>query len=533
MNHFDEITCMLYLDGQLDRDRARELTAHTEQCAECQRLMGALAGEGRWLKEALVEADEAVPARLFEPRVRVNSPPWGWIMAFGFGAAGAYTLWSNIFEPVQQQFDQAGFSSQNLFTVLLFNGAFWKGWGSMRSLVEFLAMGTFGILMLALFRRNWRRGTTLAVVMATVLCALGLTPPADAAEVHKATGEYVLPSGEEVNNDLIVYGGLIRIDGTVDGDVIAFGQSVRINGHVTGDVIAFAKDVRVSGQVDGNVRTFVQSLTVEGQVAKNISSFSDVTELDSKGKIGRNMYLFTGVAAVDGSVGRDATIYSGTARLSGTVNGNLRDHGDRLSIGSSASIGGTASYKGHHQPDVAPGAKLAHPLEVVIVSQKPNYLSARYYWHQALLWGSAFLVGLAFILFAPGIVSETVRTSDQFATAFGFGSLLFIAVPVVAVILCVTLVGIGLGVASFLLYLIGIYSGQCFVGMWLGEKILGAGAGTSAVIGRLALGLLVIRVLRLIPFAGGLLLAVVTVWGFGALIVSLYHTARPRMAMAQ
>jgi len=326
---------------------------------------------------------------------------------------------------------------------------------------------------------------------------------------------------------------LIRIDGTVDGDVIAFGQSVRINGHVTGDVIAFAKDVRVSGQVDGNVRTFVQSLTVEGQVAKNISSFSDVTELDSKGKIGRNMYLFTSVAAVDGSVARDATIYSGTARISGAVNGNLRDHGDRLSIGSSASIGGTASYKGHHQPDVAPGAKLAHPLEVVIVSKRPDYLSARYYWHQALLWGSAFLVGLAFILFAPGSVSGAVRASDRVATAFGFGSLLVIAVPVVAFILCFTLVGIGLGIASILLYLIGIYSGQCFVGVWLGEKILGAGAGTSAVIGRLALGLLVIRVLRLIPFAGRLLLAVVTVWGFGALIVALYHTARPQIAMAQ
>ncbi len=532
MNHFDEITCMLYLDGQLDRERARELTAHTQECADCQGLLGVLAGEGRWLKEALSEADEAVPARLFEPRTRTNSAPWGWIAAFGFGSAGAYTLWNSILEPVQRQFDQAGFSSQNLFTVLLFNGAFWKGWESMRSLVEFLAMSMFGILILMLFRRNWRRGTTLAVVMASMLCALFLPSAASAAELHKTTGEYVLPSGEEVNNDLIVYGGLIRIEGKVDGDVVAFGQSVRIDGHVTGDVIAFARDVRISGQVDGNVRAFVQSLTIEGQVSKNISSFSDLTELDAKAKIGRNIYLFTSVAALDGSVGRDATIYSGTTRISGTVNGDLQDHGDRLNIGSSASIGGTAHFKGHHEPDVATGAKLAHPLEVVIISKKPDYLSARYYWHQALLWGSAFLVGLAFILFAPGIVSEAVRSGDHFPAAFGFGALLLIATPVVAVILCVTLVGIGLGIASLLLYLIGIYSGQCFVGAWLGEKMLGAGIGTSALIGRLALGLLVIRILRLIPYAGGLIMLLVTIWGFGALIVALYRTARPQMAIA-
>ena len=315
MNHFDEITCMLYLDGQLDRERARELTAHTQECAECQGLLGVLAGEGRWLKEALMEADEAVPARLFEPRTRPNTVPWGWIAAFGFGSAGAYTLWNSILEPVQSQFDQAGFSSQNLFTVLLFNGAFWKGWESMRSLVEFLAMSAFGILILLLFRRNWRRGTTLAVVMASMLCALFLPSAADAAEVHKTAGEYVLGAGEEVKNDLIVYGGLIRIEGKVDGDVIAFGQSVRIDGHVTGDVIAFARDVRVSGQVDGNVRSFVQSLTIEGQVGKNISSFSDTTEIDAKGKIGRNIYLFAGLAIVGGEVGRDAAIHSGTTRL--------------------------------------------------------------------------------------------------------------------------------------------------------------------------------------------------------------------------
>ena len=107
-----------------------------------------------------------------------------------------------------------------------------------------------------------------------------------------------------------------------------------------------------------------------------------------------------------------------------------------------------------------------------------------------------------------------------------------IAVPVVAVILCVTLVGIGLGIASLLLYLIGLYSGQCFVGVWLGEKMLGAGVGTSTLIGRLALGLLVIRILRLIPYAGGLIMLLVTIWGFGALIVALYRTARPQMAVA-
>jgi cytoskeletal protein CcmA (bactofilin family) len=532
MNHFDEMTCMLYLDGQLEAERARELTAHTEGCAECRALLGALAGEGRWLKEALVEEDEAVPARLLEPRTRADSVPWGWIAAFGFGSAGAYTLWSNILQPVQQQFNQAGFSGENLLTVLLFNGALWKGWETMRSLVEFLAMTTFGILILVLLRRNWRRWTTVAVVMGALLCALALPRTASAAELHKGKGTYTLNAGQEVKNDLIVGAGIVRIEGTVDGDLIVFAQSLRVQGHVTGDVIAFVQDLRVSGQVDGNVRGFARTLIVDGQVAKNVSAFADTTELDTKAKIGHNVYLFSGVATLEGEIGRDLMAFVGHTELNGIVDGDFWISSDRLAIGPNTQVKGRARYRGHNQPEVATGAKLANPLEVQIVSRRPDYASGRYYWHQALLWGSAFLVGLALLLLAPGIISDTVRSIDRFGVSIGFGALLLIATPVVVVIACITLVGIGVGIATLFLYLIGIYAGQCFIGTWLGEKILGAGVGTGAMIGRLALGLAVIRVLRMVPHVGGLIMAFVMCWGLGALAVALYRRAHPQAAAA-
>ena len=40
--HFDEITCLQYLEGLLDRPTARELSAHTDQCTDCRALMHAL-----------------------------------------------------------------------------------------------------------------------------------------------------------------------------------------------------------------------------------------------------------------------------------------------------------------------------------------------------------------------------------------------------------------------------------------------------------------------------------------------------------
>ena len=38
VRHYDEITCLQYLEGLLDRPTARELSAHTDQCTDCREL---------------------------------------------------------------------------------------------------------------------------------------------------------------------------------------------------------------------------------------------------------------------------------------------------------------------------------------------------------------------------------------------------------------------------------------------------------------------------------------------------------------
>ena len=40
--HLDEMSCMLYLEGQLDRARALEVSNHTQTCAACRTLLRAI-----------------------------------------------------------------------------------------------------------------------------------------------------------------------------------------------------------------------------------------------------------------------------------------------------------------------------------------------------------------------------------------------------------------------------------------------------------------------------------------------------------
>ena len=97
------------------------------------------------------------------------------------------------------------------------------------------------MLVLALWR-PWRRQRTHpspSHLFGFVLL-LGLPSGASAAEIRRGPNAGVA-AGETINNDLIVTGSSVRIDGTVKGDVIAFAQDLTVNGHVTGDVIVFAQ----------------------------------------------------------------------------------------------------------------------------------------------------------------------------------------------------------------------------------------------------------------------------------------------------
>ncbi len=159
MKHLDEMTCLMYLERQLDRARGMEVSAHTQECDDCRTLLRALERESRLLTRAMLESDDPLPSRLaqFQKRAR-RSMQWIWGLVFGLAATGAYALWTGYIEPWQQQLEQAGFGGTNLLNLLIFQSFFWKGWQSMITLLEILAMATMGVLGVMFLRRRIRRG---------------------------------------------------------------------------------------------------------------------------------------------------------------------------------------------------------------------------------------------------------------------------------------------------------------------------------------------------------------------------------------
>src|ERR1700730_7865856 len=532
MIHFDEMACLLYLEGQLEPSRAREMTVHIGECAACRALLHALERESHVLSAALTEDNEAMPARLLSPR-GWGVPSWAWTLAFGVFAAGAYWLWTDNVDPWLQQLSNAGFGGTDFVSMLLFSGAFWEGWSSMIDALQIAALVVVGSAAVGLLRRRSRRSTAITAVISFMVLTLLLPWTANAAEVRHEESVLV-PAGEVVHSDLIVSGASVRVDGTVEGDLIAFTGTLIVTGHVTGDIIAFAGQLRMEGTVDGNVRVISHSVSLDGSVAKNVAFIGTTFDLTERGQVGGSLLTIASDGDLDGRIHRDLLGLISRTSLDGGVGGQFWVRGKSLRIGSTGEIGGRAIFSGSRKPVVAAGAKLASPLQVV--SQEENrrelFEAIRIMVNEIVGFGVALLLGVVLVMVLPGFFHATLREAGRIGAPIGVGALaLLIGIFLLALGILLMFVGVGAGVAGVLGYAPILYVAQIFVGAWLGNRILGEPSSpTGAIIVRIALGLVLLHAAGLIPFLGGLIWLTVGLWGTGAVLLGFYQMSRTEPA---
>jgi hypothetical protein len=528
--HLDEMTLLLYVEGQLDRKRAQEVSAHTQDCAACRTLLRALERESRLLTRAMLEEDEPLPSRLaaFQERAQ-KSMQWIWGAVFALAATGAYALYTGYVEPMQQRFEQAGFGGSNLLGLLIFQGAFWKGWQSMQTLLEVLAFISIAGSAVMFVRRRVRRGSVFAMIVAGICAAATLPSAALATEMRK--GDTVEVAKDEIiKGDIFLSGHHVKVEGTVDGDVFIFCQNGDIEGHVTGDVIAFAQVVRITGQVDGNLRAFTNTSLISGTISKNLLSFAESITVDSSGKIGGSLTTFVNSLTIDGKLGRDLLVMSKSTNVSGTVGGAIDARGDSLSFTSGAQVDGPVKFKGNQPPDVSSRAKLAFAPTFSQMEHHREYSESHFYVWRVIWTAAVILFALVLFLLMASFARETVESAERYGASFGLGLLVMFGVPIAAIIACITVVGLLIGISTFVLWLAALYCAQIVVGTVVGQWIMGRTHETWQLIGRMVVGVIVVRVAEMIPILGFWIKLGVLLWGMGAISLTIYRRVHPAAA---
>jgi cytoskeletal protein CcmA (bactofilin family) len=528
--HLSEMTLLMYVERQLDRDSAQEVSLHTQTCTRCMNLLRALDRESRLLTRAMLEQDEALPARLanFQFTVR-RSMQWIWGVIFGLAVMGVYALYTGYIEPMERQFEQAGFGGTNLLNLLVFQGAFWKGWQSMFTLFQAIALAVLLGLVVFAFRKYIKRGSALAMMFAGLGLVVVFASCASATEFRKGDTVQVQRS-ETIHGDIFMSGQILRVEGTVDGDVFAFGQQVDVSGHITGDLICFSQSARVSGKIDGNIRSFTNNITITGEVGRSMTGFNEVFTLDANGRIGHNLTMFSQTVTLDGKLGQDFLGFFQQATFSGVVGGSVAAKGGSMNITGSAQIDGKVSFEGEKPPNVSPDARLGSPVEYKKMEHQRGERGASYYVWQ-IIWAAANIL-FALVLFSvlPKFATEVVDAAENIGASFGLGVLVLPGVFIAACIACILIVGIFVGISTLLLWALAMLSAEVVVGTVIGRWIMGRTTELWPIVGRAAVGILILMVVTHIPWVGGWAKVAMFLWGMGAIALGLYRRLQPVMA---
>lgn len=233
-----------------------------------------------------------------------------------------------------------------------------------------------------------------------------------------------------------------------------------------------------------------------------------------RGDTAGDVVVIDGDVLVRGKVDGNLVVVNGDVTLRGTVTGDLVTVRKRAVFGSRGRVEGDVRY-GDKKPQGAEG-KVGGKIDKLGLSTTGGIGLVIGVWLAFSV--SALLLGLLLILLAPRGADAVARAGrGKPLMSFLVGLLAFFLLPLLGLVLLVTVIGIPLGV-GLLLAVVPLYGIAYVSSAWiLGRRILNDKPRILAFL----VGLVILRLLALIPIAGGIVWFLATVYGLGALFVAM------------
>ena len=243
-----------------------------------------------------------------------------------------------------------------------------------------------------------------------------------------------------------------------------------------------------------------------------------------EGKTVGSLVVFDGNVRVEGTVHESAVAFNGDVTVIGTVEDDLIVFNGDVRLLEGAEVQGDVVSP--REPEVAAGATIGGSDKRLQNHFDLDWrfgFAARFAWWLAM---SISTLAFGFLLgaIAPRAVERmAVVGSERRGASLGFGALLFLGFPILAVIALATVVGIPFGLGT-LLVIAPLYTlGYIATGWVIGRQLSKTGSRAAAYL----IGWAILRGLALIPVVGGIVWFLATCFGLGVLLLSTLASSRP------
>lgn len=339
---------------------------------------------------------------------------------------------------------------------------------------------------------------------------------------------YLLRQGEVHRGDLAVNADKAVIEGTVEGDLFVFSRHVQVLGEVTGDVLSFSAVTEIPGTVRGDVRAFTHQLTIAGTVGKNVTASTHHLTLNKQGLVQGSILAYTPALDLLGTVEKEANGMIREVRITGTVGGGIsRLATERLMIESTAVIGGDLAYSSPERAWIAPGARVEgteHYSPQEPDPRHPLFFPTLFFLTMTV---STLILWLLIRYFFPAALTRVHdRMRERTGMHMGYGALVLFTIPILALLLLLTVVGIPLALSLIAALALLSYVAKIFVGSWLGIWLCRrVGWRLHPLVGE-GLGILLLLMLLGIPGLGWLLSLAIWLLFLGTLVSFVRRSPR-------
>lgn len=306
----------------------------------------------------------------------------------------------------------------------------------------------------------------------------------------------------------------ITFNETVDGDVFLLGGEVTVNATISGDLIVLAGQADIRGTIDGDLRVTAGQLDVGAIVNDDASLASGQIKLNSNSIINNTLTAAAGAISLNGQVVNQAWLIGG-----------------KINILEGAKVGGDLKVFHQSEPIIHPQSKISGDLitkqlesndfdyqndfnfkDTKVVKKITTFMVVQ----KLMALVIEILIGALLIYLAPKLSKTLVKLSQKKpGQTIGWGFLTVVIFPVVFILLLISLIGIPLAVLSVFVFSFSIYLARLLSGLSLGNNLLKD--KKLKPYHSLALGMLILSVLKLIPVVGWLVYFIFILNGLGTL----------------
>lgn len=307
-------------------------------------------------------------------------------------------------------------------------------------------------------------------------------------------------------------------------NIFLFGEDVNSTG-VANDLIILAGG-SVNSSAVGDY-SFVAGNVIKASDTIYKDAFIAGNDIIINGDIGRDLYVAGKSVVVNGNVSGNIYVAASTLTIANdaTVGGEVNAHScSNIVISDEAKIDGTVRY--------TDAATVSIPLTVktsVMDSKidedfnKENEVISKV--KSVLYWIVANTILFSILLLIlPGIFDKIKKSFESkggkvYLASAGFGILLLIAVPIVAIIALIILITSPLGFAMIIGYTFVLFVNTVLVGYLLGTTLFSKTNMNKWLVG--FLGIAILEILCALPFVGGLITLIKVLVGMGIIIEML------------